>query len=560
MTLKPSAQLFPQLSKVLKLSRVQEVVFAFALLNSSITDTPQYATQFIKQKLPDLLHSYVDADTTARQEGGLQDAGIEALHLLLSHVVRGRDTFGIGKEQREALLKTLRRDFPRDRVPAVLSPLLYPETEDIPLNKLADLANMPSSMFMIVVFISPDECRGIVMQLGVRELTPLAVARVLGMMARTTTGLGDAQQQPAPSLSWKDVVAQLDHPGFHIPSKKGLRVLVQGLFRGLHEVFPVHLLFRPWNNTEGQLSFILQALRHYDIFCFADHLVDVVVIDILKSAPNEDDREIATWKSLNLVETLLRLSEAGHYQAVFDAFKFPMTKCPDILVLALLQTTPTWNTLKQELISNLMSIFLGSHPNSAAILHYAWHHQSHSSTIRTLIMHSMAEWYMRGEPHDQMRLGRILDVAQDLKALSMLLNATPYAFVVDLACLATRREYLNMEKWLTDKITEHKEPFILACVTFLKQRCPQLLGSVKEEQPQTKSQQLPPDTIAAMLTCLKAYASHVSQELQEKINTMCSNASVYLNKLRPNPVGPVGPKSHNFPPNMVNQVLHEASK
>ena len=41
--------------------------------------------------------------------------------------------------------------------------------------------------------------------------------------------------------------------------------------------------------------------------------------------------------------------------------------------------------------------------------------QSHSSTIRTLIMHSMAEWYMRGDVHDQMRLSRILDVAQDLK-------------------------------------------------------------------------------------------------------------------------------------------------
>lgn len=38
----------------------------------------------------------------------------------------------------------------------------------------------------------------------------------------------------------------------------------------------------------------------------------------------------------------------------------------------------------------------------------------------------------------------------------MLLNATPYAFVVDLACLASRREYLKLDKWLTDKITEHK--------------------------------------------------------------------------------------------------------
>lgn len=62
-TLKPSAQLFPQLSKVLKLTRVQEVVFGLALLNSSNLDTRNYAANFVKQKLPDLLRSYVDSDT-----------------------------------------------------------------------------------------------------------------------------------------------------------------------------------------------------------------------------------------------------------------------------------------------------------------------------------------------------------------------------------------------------------------------------------------------------------------------------------------------------------------
>jgi hypothetical protein len=32
------------------------------------------------------------------------------------------------------------------------------------------------------------------MQFGVRELTPASVAKVLGMMARTTTGLNDQGQ------------------------------------------------------------------------------------------------------------------------------------------------------------------------------------------------------------------------------------------------------------------------------------------------------------------------------------------------------------------------------
>ena len=36
------------------------------------------------------------------------------------------------------------------------------------------------------------------------------------------------------------------------------------------------------------------------------------------------------------------------------------------------------------------------------------------------MLHAMAEWYMRGEPHDQARLSRILDVAQDLKVSNSL--------------------------------------------------------------------------------------------------------------------------------------------
>lgn len=41
------------------------------------------------------------------------------------------------------------------------------------------------------------------------------------------------------------------------------------------------------------------------------------------------------------------------------------------------------------------------------------------------------------------------------QSLSMLLNGTPFAFVIDLAALASRREYLKLDKWLTDKIREH---------------------------------------------------------------------------------------------------------
>ncbi|XP_062968282.1 CCR4-NOT transcription complex subunit 1 isoform X7 [Cynocephalus volans] len=587
-SLKPAPHLFAQLSKVLKLSKVQEVIFGLALLNSSSSDLRGFAAQFIKQKLPDLLRSYIDADVSGNQEGGFQDIAIEVLHLLLSHLLFGqKGAFGVGQEQIDAFLKTLRRDFPQERCPVVLAPLLYPEKRDILMDRiLPDSGGVAKTMmessladFMQEVgygfCASIEECRNIIMQFGVREVTAAQVARVLGMMARTHSGLTDgiplqsisapgsgiwsdgkdksdgAQahtwnvevlidvlKELNPSLNFKEVTYELDHPGFQIRDSKGLQNVVYGIQRGLGmEVFPVDLIYRPWKHAEGQLSFIQHSLINPEIFCFADYPCHTVATDILKAPPEDDNREIATWKSLDLIESLLRLAEVGQYEQVKQLFSFPIKHCPDMLVLALLQINTSWHTLRHELISTLMPIFLGNHPNSAIILHYAWHGQGQSPSIRQLIMHAMAEWYMRGEQYDQAKLSRILDVAQDLKALSMLLNGTPFAFVIDLAALASRREYLKLDKWLTDKIREHGEPFIQACMTFLKRRCPSILGGLAPEKDQPKSAQLPPETLATMLACLQACAGSVSQELSETILTMVANCSNVMNKARQPPPG-----------------------
>uniref|UniRef100_A0A8V5GXN0 CCR4-NOT transcription complex subunit 1 n=1 Tax=Melopsittacus undulatus TaxID=13146 RepID=A0A8V5GXN0_MELUD len=546
-SLKPSPHLFAQLSKVIKLSKVQEVIFGLALLNSFSSDLRGFAAQFIKQKLPDLLRSYVDADVGGNQEGGFQDIAIEVLHLLLSHLLfEQKGAFGVGQEQIDAFLKTLRRDFPQECCPVVLSPLLYPEKQDILMDRiLPDSGGIAKTMmessladFMQEVgygfCTSMEECRNIIMQFGVREVTAAQVARVLGMMARTHSGLTDGiplqsisapgsgiwsdgkdksdggqahtwnvevlidvLKELNPSLDFKVVTYELDHLGFQIHDSKGLHIVVFGIQRGLGmEVFPVNAIYRPWKHAEGQLSFIQHSLINPDIFCFANYPCHTVATDILKAPPEDDNREIATWKSLDLIESLLRLAEVGQYEQVKQLFSFPIKHCPDMLVLALLQINTSWHTLRHELISTLMPIFLGNHPNSAIILHYAWHGQGQSPSIRQLIMHAMAEWYMRGEQYDQAKLSRILDVAQDLK-----------------------------------------ESFIQACMTFLKRRCPSILSGLAPEKDQPKSAQLPPETLATMLACLQACAGSVSQELSEMILTMVANCSNVMNKARQPPPG-----------------------
>lgn len=49
---------------------------------------------------------------------------------------------------------------------------------------------------------------------------------------------------------------------------------------------------------------------------------------------------------------------------------------------------------------------------------------------------------------------------QELKALTSVLEATPFAFALELAALAARREYLNLEKWLQERVSAQTLPFV----------------------------------------------------------------------------------------------------
>ena len=121
------------------------------------------------------------------------------------------------------------------------------------------------------------------------------------------------------------------------------------------------------------------------------------------------------------------------------------------------------------MIRSLLQTFLGNHPNSAIILHYCWSGPGkRQATLQKIMLDAMSDYYLHDQTHngqvDQTRLSRILDVAQDLKTLSQLLHSPNFLFVIELAVLASRREYLKLDKWLTDKLLTHQEPFVRVCV------------------------------------------------------------------------------------------------
>lgn len=56
------------------------------------------------------------------------------------------------------------------------------------------------------------------------------------------------------------------------------------------------------------------------------------------------------------------------------------------------------------------------------------------------------------------------------QVLDRVLESTPFQFSVELAAIAARRDFLNLEKWLQDNLTIHRDSFFQVWdVYFLRQ-------------------------------------------------------------------------------------------
>lgn len=380
-----------QVTKVLKLNKLYEVLFGIALMNSTMPETRNCARTFVQQKLPEFLRAYTDADSSSMSSSAtahdfrLADMNQDVLRLLVQAVLT-RD-FGINAEQRDTFMRLVRSEHTREGVP-LLSPLLYQDEKplDVLVDRLfPDSRTIPRSALEVsladVVLELGANCstledfRKLLSLVGARDVVPATVAKVLGTLAKTVrcppsdvpTALQlfetasqyssspeppptsplvwnvipfvDALLETLPALRWRDVVAELDYPSFSVTSRDGFLLLMTALVRGLRESpFPVELIYQRWKNAEGQLSFVAQALRNPDALCFGHFSGRRVASDMLKMPPEYDEKlELLNWKSLDLVESLLRLSDCGVYSHVLELFRQPLEFCPDLLLVGVLQ-------------------------------------------------------------------------------------------------------------------------------------------------------------------------------------------------------------------------------
>ncbi|CAF0989426.1 unnamed protein product [Adineta ricciae] len=590
-----STEYFTSLSKYFKLSSVQELLFALALQNSTHIELQTLAHNHLQKCLPE----FIKATIESTGETQLGDLPHEVLH---SFVVQLQayalnDSSVITAEQYEQFLNLIRKEYPIERIGTngslFLLPILYPSntiSKDLASNQLfSDSNNLSASVWQMDGSLSDvilemgydftasvEGCRNALVHFGLQELKSSTIARMLAAMIKTHSGLTENtriydangveintnsdKQSPqswnvdtfviaindlVPSVNWKDVVKELDHPGFLVRDRQALILLVTALRRALPTEQYIDLLYGRWNNAEGQLSWFAQAIRYPDVFCFGDHPARPVLIDCLKH-PLDDSKETWTWRSLNLIECLLRIADTGLYPIVLEIFKHGIQRSGELIFLGLLQLHTIWTTLKQELLQLIIPTFLATSPNANPLLNYMWNSQQHTAALRTTLLTSLADWYNRSTDNEQQqRLGRVLEIVQDLKALPILLAAQPITFILDLACLASKRGYLKLDKWLTDKLRDHQELFIQTTVQYLRKKAPQL--SSKDESNYKPIVNI--EIISILLTVLQlALPSLTNPDLIQEIQTMIATAKILnnINPTRPDTLH--NPLAHPFTP------------
>lgn len=158
----------------------------------------------------------------------------------------------------------------------------------------------------------------------------------------------------------------------------------------------------------------------------------------------------SVWNSVDLVERLLELSATrSHYTRVRNLFEQPMKDFPEYILLTIAKTTPTAESGASFLMNDLYSIlippFLMTHENSIYVLDNLW------KINDELVIRSICEQY-RKDP-DNMNLSRVLDITQEIKdTLLPIVTCEDYKFAVHLGILAGKREFLNFDQWLAERI------------------------------------------------------------------------------------------------------------
>jgi CCR4-NOT transcription complex subunit 1 len=315
---------------------------------------------------------------------------------------------------------------------------------------------------------------------GVDQITEAEMADVLTFVATSLDPLAwDVGSFVEAALSvgaitqtfdWVDVIEHLDREDFIIEHPHGFQAIIDAFSSAVNPNFPLDKLWGGrWTNPRSHWA-VLRA------FLKADNLDITRLTGIQKVLSAEDFANanssiqvmVASFEthkliSYSAVEALLLLSlEEDTPVDVREAARQELDRAakytPELILCGALMIPPPWPANFESIIDRLFGAFFEGHTSYQMVFWRLW------QMDKKLVTQRFIEAYMR----NPLAVTRILDISQELRCLSDLLDVPNAMFVLDVASLAARREHLNLEKWLQDMLTKYGGDFWGECYRFLR--------------------------------------------------------------------------------------------
>ncbi|XP_076917682.1 uncharacterized protein LOC143577845 isoform X1 [Bidens hawaiensis] len=499
MAVRPTAiteEFLDNLSVALQLSAYEKLGFGLALTDSENNDIRTAGSNFCMKQIEEFCTSNGSLHTTDYVQDVL--LFLNKSEVLSKHV----DSF-------MELLSLVQ--FDKDSG-FILAPLLSDEFHDSKLLRYMDflnegnenefddiLAEMEKEMNMADMLkelgpkctLDVSLCKDLLSSFS--PLTEATVARILGTIIRSDTGLQDHEnafstfysaigkgtlsdmtslntwntdvlidsiKQLAPGISWVTVIENLDHEGFYVPDEAAFSQLISCYRRASQDPFPLAAVCgNVWRNTEGQLSFLKYAVSvPPEVFTFAHCKRQLANVDAVNSHKYQPGHANHAWLCLDLLEVLCQLAERGLAKSVRSLLEYPLKHCPEVLLFGMAHVNTPYNFLQLEVSLAVVPVIVKD-ASVGGIMLRLWH------VNPSFLLRALSD----ALNIDSDTITRVLDLCQDLKIVSPVLDMVPMPLGIRLASLAFRKELIDLEKWLTSNLTTYRDTFFEECLRFLKE-------------------------------------------------------------------------------------------
>ncbi|KAF8078158.1 Not1-domain-containing protein [Lyophyllum atratum] len=396
--------------------------------------------------------------------------------------------------QVKALIIAVQTKYGKETISPILHRIL-PNLSLLPNTSLVDLL----LQFGPEITSDPDVVRSLLGRYGITDANPPRDIQVIETMAglgrQATEGkvmcdLGSVVRALSSfnvNINWSTVIKSFDKVDRHGVDTATLKLLIAILLNSPREVEPhaVTGFWEIWNNPLYQLR-LLDALLSLpaDTFNFVQ-LPGQRIVTV-------DDVAIASPTIKSPPGRLRFLEIRGCVREMLDkAIKISA----ELVHMGLLQVPESsWNEIRLEYSRKLLAMFLAGHPNHQLVFMRIWQIEP------TYLTNAFRDFY----EENPLNITRILDVAQDLKILEALLEVRPFIFALDVAALASRREYLNLDKWLADNVANHGGEFLHSVIVFLEQKMESEKASrMSDPAAENRTMSLSPNTITIILRILR---------------------------------------------------------